>query len=155
MYIKAEGHITAQSCPLLREKVFERAETKPPVNHIYIDLSECTYMDSTFLGLLVGFSRHISSWGGKLEVQHADDVSLNLFRQMGMDRILSINKVDVPLPENMSNMQNSNSLTADEILSAHEELMSISDDNKKRFLTLHEMLTKQAEEERKSGKSEN
>ncbi|MDR1748127.1 MAG: STAS domain-containing protein [Spirochaetaceae bacterium] len=150
LYMKAEGHITAQCCPQLKRKVFERIDIDPPVNHIYVDLSECTYMDSTFLGLLVGFSRHISARGGKLEVQHADEVSLSLFRQMGMDRILSINQVTVPLPENMVNMQNNSSLTADELLSAHEDLMSISDDNKKRFLTLHEILSKQVKEKKDS-----
>jgi anti-anti-sigma factor len=147
LYIKAEGHITAQVCTQLKRKMTEQLESDSPITHIYVDLSECTYMDSTFLGLLVGFSRQVSAAGGKLEIQHADEVSLSLFNQMGMDRILSINKIDVPFPQDMVSMPNVGSPTADELLSAHEELMSISDDNKERFSTLHQILSKQVQAE--------
>ncbi|MDR2897442.1 MAG: STAS domain-containing protein, partial [Spirochaetaceae bacterium] len=130
LFIKAEGHITAQVCPQLKRAITDRLESAPPVTHIYVDLSECTYMDSTFLGLLVGFSRQIAAVGGKLEIQQAGEVSLTLFKQMGMDRILSINKTDVPFPSDMANLQNGSSPSADELLAAHEELMSLSDENK-------------------------
>ncbi|MCK7487363.1 MAG: STAS domain-containing protein [Bacillus subtilis] len=57
IFIRAQGHVTAALCSDLKSRIFERLEAKPPVETVYVDLSGCDYMDSTFLGLLVGINK--------------------------------------------------------------------------------------------------
>jgi anti-anti-sigma regulatory factor len=57
LYIRAEGHVTAALCADLRFMIFERFDAEPKVKGMYVDLSECTYMDSTFIGFIVSLER--------------------------------------------------------------------------------------------------
>ena len=65
IYIRATGHITANSCSELKSRVFGRLEAKPPVDAVYVDLEHCEYMDSTFMGLLVGFNKRFLRFAEK------------------------------------------------------------------------------------------
>ena len=59
VYIRAFGHITAAACGTLKARIFERFESSPSPDNLYVDLSSCEYMDSTFMGLLVGFNKRL------------------------------------------------------------------------------------------------
>jgi len=65
LYLRAQGHITASLCADLRGMVFSRFEKTPQVENMYVDLSACDYMDSTFMGLLVGFNKRLVKAAGK------------------------------------------------------------------------------------------
>ena len=65
IYIRAQGHVTASLCPELKSKAFARLALKPSVQAVYFDLSTCEYMDSTFLGLIVGINKRFKASGGK------------------------------------------------------------------------------------------
>ena len=57
IFIRAQGYLTASLCPQLKARAFARIEQLPLVKAIYMDLGPCEYMDSTFLGIVVGINK--------------------------------------------------------------------------------------------------
>jgi anti-anti-sigma factor len=152
LYIRAEGHITARYCSEIKHIVFTRLDTEPPVNGIHVDLQDCSYMDSTFMGLLAGFSRKLKKLtGSRLTVQNLHDTCRSLLKAMGMLPLLDILDTPMPFPEPLLECTEAEQTTAEDILFAHEELMDISDENKEKFSVLHQALSDRIERE-KAGK---
>lgn len=147
IYIKANGHITAQICFGLRQRVFERLDRIPKITGIYADLSSCAYMDSTFMGLLIGFNKKFSHLKNKkLCIIHPSPESLSHLTDLGLDAILAYCDEDIPFPEDMEMISQKEKISAEFILKAHENLIEISEDNRKRFKIVKELLTKQIKE---------
>ena len=144
IYIRANGHITAQICFGLRQRVFERLEKIPKIKAIYADLSTCEYMDSTFMGLLIGFNKKFNHLENKkLYIIHPSPESLSHLSDLGLDDILGYCDEDIPFPEDMEIISQKEKISAEFILKAHENLIEISEDNRKRFKIVKELLTKQ------------
>ncbi|MBN2440873.1 MAG: STAS domain-containing protein [Spirochaetales bacterium] len=144
IYIKAQGHITAQICFGLRQRVFDRLDAFPKIKGIFADLSTCEYMDSTFMGLLIGFNKkfnHIDN--NKLCIIHPSPESLAHLSDLGLDDILAYCNDDMPFPKEMEIISQKEKISAEFILKAHENLIEVSDDNRKRFKIVKELLTKQ------------
>ena len=143
LFIKASGHITASICFGLRQKVFTRIEHQPEVLAIYADLSQCEYMDSTFMGLLIGFNKKLfNHTHTKLEVLHPSKESQDHLADLGLDKILNYSNNQVNFPENMDLISEKENLSPEFILKAHEDLIEISDDNKNRFQLVKDILEK-------------
>lgn len=144
LFVRAEGHITAQQCPEIKERIFTRLEKQPNITHLHVDLAMCTYMDSTFLGLLAGFNRKLKTISAEtVEVQGANEECTALLEATGLYRIMSVNKTHTVFPDDMENMQTNKTISPEMLLEAHENLMNLSDENKTRFSTLHSILTQQ------------
>lgn len=149
IYIKAKGHITAHICYGLRQKVFDRLTQKPKINNIYTDLSSCEYMDSTFMGLLIGFNKKLFNlFKKKLCIIHPSPESLSYLTDIGLDKILSYSNKEIPFPENMAIISQEDAISPEFILKAHENLMELSEDNRKQFKIVKELLTKQINKNR-------
>ncbi len=56
----------------------------------YLDLKECTYLDSTFLGTLAGLGSKLRASGGKLNIVNASARNMELLQNLGLDRIFTI-----------------------------------------------------------------
>ena len=144
IYIKANGHITAQICFGLRQRVFERLDRTPKIKAIYTDLSTCEYMDSTFMGLLIGFNKKFNHLDNrKLCIINPSPESLSHLTDLGLDDILAYCDEKVPFPEDMEMISQKEKISAEFILKAHENLIEISEDNRNRFKIVKELLTKQ------------
>jgi anti-anti-sigma factor len=141
MFVKAQGHVTAARCPELKARIFARLETAPAVSAVYFDLSGCEYMDSTFLGLIVGANKRFKALSGRtLRVLHANPTCLGLLRTIGVTRLVEISNDEVPFPQSMETIGPGPRATAEFILDAHEQLSEISDENRARFTTLTKAL---------------
>ena len=58
---------------------------------VYVDLSQCRYMDSTFIGLLVAIDKKLQKGsGGRLHVVQPSAECLDLLRQLGLQEFLVI-----------------------------------------------------------------
>ena len=144
LYIQAEGHITASLCSDLRSMVFTRFDGQPAVVAVNVDLSTCSYMDSTFMGLLVGFNKRLAKIGaGRLRIIKPTTQARELIEGLGLLPLVEIVDERVIFPENMINIIKTTATGADLLLKAHENLMELSDENKKRFATLHSVLKNQ------------
>ena len=131
IYIKAAGHITANNCHILRKRIFERLDTDPPVKEIYADLADCSYMDSTFIGILIGINKKFKqSCGKKINIVCPSMECCKLFEGLGISKLLHMEDTNVNLPQDMEIISQHRKPSADMLLNAHEELMKISDENK-------------------------
>ena len=145
IFMRARGHVTALVCPPLKAVVFERLEGAPQVEKVYLDLADCEYMDSTFLGLIVGtqkrFARLSASGERRAMVLFGvNDACKGLLRTIGVIGMVEISEEAFPYPGDLPRLSGENRASARFLLDAHEELSGLSDENRKRFSTLTSVL---------------
>jgi len=144
LYLQAQGHITAALCADLRGLVFARFEQTPGVEAMWIDLSACEYMDSTFMGLLVAFNKRLArARGKKLTLVQPSAVARDLLEGLGISSLVEIIDEPVAFPPGMKNIVKTTASSAELLLSSHENLMELSEENRKKFSGLHGVLKKQ------------
>ena len=141
-FITASGEIRATLCYPLRETLLSRLEESSDVPAVYVDLAQCTYMDSTFIGLLVAIDRRLQKGsGGRLHVMQPSTECLQLFRQLGLQELFVLDPVPAQPPAEMKELTGAAGRPgADFILRAHEELMETSEEARKKFGLLREQL---------------
>lgn len=141
-FITARGGVRATLCYPLRETLLARLEESSDIPAVYVDLAPCTYMDSTFIGLLVAMDRRLQKGsGGRLHVMHPSRECLDLLRQLGLQEILVIDQGPTQPPDGMKELISSAGRPgADFILRAHEELMETSEEARKKFGLLRDQL---------------
>ncbi|AEJ19495.1 STAS domain-containing protein [Gracilinema caldarium] len=148
LYLKGEGHITAILCADLRELIFNRFEQGHPLEAFYIDLSACDYMDSTFMGLLVGFNkRMLKLMKKRITIVCPSSTAKGLMEGLGLTSLVDILEDPVPFPKDMININQTKTANVDLLLHSHENLMELSEENKKKFAALHSVLKNQKEQE--------
>ena len=144
IYARATGHVTALVCPPLKSAVFGRLDAEPAVEAVYLDLSSCEYMDSTFLGLIVGtqkrFGRLPGAGGKMIVLLRVNDACQGLLRTIGVLGMVELSEAEVPFPADLQRLSGEARSTARFLLDAHEELSRISEDNKRRFAALTSVL---------------
>ena len=141
IYIKANGHITASLCPVLRSKVMDRLNSSPILEEIYIELEHCIYMDSTFMGLLISFNKILKAKSNKsITLLHIAKECESLLKTIGILKLFTVSSENIRFPLVMENLVPDKSTSIDLLLDTHENLMEISDENKKRFANLHAVL---------------
>lgn len=80
-------------------KAFYLQLLKEGVHRFIVDLGACTYLDSTFLGILLGLGLKLKEASdGRLNILHASSRNLELLRNLGLDRLIHIEGADA-VPE--------------------------------------------------------
>ncbi len=140
-FLMARGNIRASLCFPLREALLAQLETAD-VPAVYVDLSECRYMDSTFIGLLVAIDKKVQKGsGGRLHVLRPTAECRDIFEQIGLKNFLLIEERDMQAPEAMAVLSpNAEKPGADFILRTHEALMETSEEARRKFALLKETL---------------
>jgi anti-sigma B factor antagonist len=88
-FIKVVGRGSFQNSGCL--KAFYQQLLKEGVRRFVVDLDACTYLDSTFLGILLGLGLKLREIGaGLLHILNASPRNLELLRNLGLDRLISI-----------------------------------------------------------------
>lgn len=109
--------------------------------NLTIDLGACEYLDSTFLGTL---NEIVMSRPDAVQLQRVPAKIQALFDELSMDAVLShMSLVNDPLPEDMKPLQRVEVDTTTHgarMLSAHETLSSLSEENRELFLDVVESL---------------
>ena len=136
--VRVEGRASFQNSSCLRDFISEmlaRGKTR-----FVLDFQRCASMDSTFLGVLAGAAIELrkSSPSGSLVVSRVGQRNLELMRNLGLHRLLTIDsgdfslsfqKCDTPLePKACSEVEN-----ARMVLEAHENLVSADEGNRSKF----------------------
>ena len=86
VYVQVVGRGSFQNASHV--KSFCEETVKSGVSHLIIDLKECTYLDSTFLGTLAGVGLKLRTVaGGTLEVINASPRNAELIQNLGLDRL--------------------------------------------------------------------
>jgi anti-anti-sigma regulatory factor len=88
-FIKVVGRGSFQNSGCL--KAFYQQLLKEGVSRFVVDLDACTYLDSTFLGILLGLGLKLKEAGnGLLHILNANPRNLELLRNLGLDRLINI-----------------------------------------------------------------
>jgi len=141
IYIKATGHVTAAYCPELKSRCFARFDEKPPVRSVVLDLSECEYMDSTFLGLIVGLAKKLKSASDRrLVLAAVSEICIGLLRTIGVLKLVDIADLEPGFPSSLDRVGRGATTTAQFLLDTHEELSSLSEENRAKFSALSSIL---------------
>ena len=142
-YLKMVGDMKYTECvslddfldKMLKEKVFK---------DVIIDLSDASWLDSTNLGLLAKISRYTLSNYDKKPILYSTDEDINqLLDNMGFNNFFNIiNKLEKKnLDYNeLESLKACRQGMKKIILEAHENLIELSDENKKRFKNIVNVL---------------
>jgi anti-anti-sigma regulatory factor len=88
-FVKVVGRGSFQNSGCL--KAFYLQLIKEGVHRFVIDLDACTYLDSTFLGILLGLGLRLKNAGaGLLHILNASPRNMELLRNLGLDRLIHI-----------------------------------------------------------------
>jgi anti-sigma B factor antagonist len=94
-FVKVVGRGSFQNSGCL--KAFYLQLLKEGVTRFVIDLGACTYLDSTFLGILLGLGLKLRESGkGLLNILNASSRNLELLRNLGLDRLIQLSGGSLP-----------------------------------------------------------
>lgn len=91
--IEIAGEIDVYSAPKVREAVLDTIADGR--SSIVVDLSACSFLDSTGLGVLVGGLKRVRAHDGSLRLAGAQERVQKVFRITGLDRVLPLHP-DLP-----------------------------------------------------------
>jgi anti-sigma B factor antagonist len=145
-FVKVVGRGSFQNSGCL--KAFYQQLLKEKVDRFVIDLDACTYLDSTFLGILLGLGLKLRAAGnGLLHVLNASPRNLELLKNLGLDRLIHIdakrvemNGVSESAFKEMPCPVPTKAEAAPTILEAHENLMEFDPRNVPKFKDVVEFL---------------
>lgn len=136
--IRVEGRASFQNSGCVRDFITEmlgRGKTR-----FVIDFQRCASMDSTFLGVLAGAAIELrkTATEGSIVLTRVGQRNLELMRNLGLHRLLTIDAGDFPLsfqncdralqPKSGTEVEN-----ARMVLEAHENLVSADETNRSKF----------------------
>src|SRR5687767_11105118 len=136
--VRIDGRASFQNSSCLRDFVSEmlaRGKTR-----FVLDFQRCASMDSTFLGVMAGAAIELRKLNpnGSIVVSRVGQRNLELMRNLGLHRLLTIDAGDFPLsfqkcdtplePKACSEVEN-----ARMVLEAHENLVNADEGNRSKF----------------------
>lgn len=135
VYVRVEGLGNMKSAPVLHS--FLAKARDEGVKSVYVDLSGCAGMDSTFMGLLVGNAQAFTEKGGRLAVVKPNELCLRLLRQLGVDEVVTVvAEVEVPSAEYVD-IDGATAVDikarTDLVRQAHQNLASLNPENRSKF----------------------
>lgn len=145
-FVKVVGRGSFQNSGCL--KTFYLQLLKDNVDRFVIDLDACTYLDSTFLGILLGLGLKLKAAGnGLLHILNASPRNVELLKNLGLDRLISIDAKRVDLNgvagqklEALECPTQTKAEAGPTILEAHEALMEFDPRNIPKFKDVVEFL---------------
>lgn len=133
-WVRVNGRGTFQNSTGLKE--FASEMTKRGHREFIVDLKDCELMDSTFMGTLAGIAMRLGA-DGKLHVTRPNARCRQVLRNLGLDRILSVeDEAPVSAPgEPLRDAEGNPPREAkrETIIEAHENLVAADPANAVRF----------------------
>jgi anti-anti-sigma factor len=149
-FLAARGSIRANLCFPLRESLLAQLEKGRAAPAVYADLSQCEYMDSTFIGLMVAIDKKLrKTSGGRLHLLRPSPACREILSQIGLLTYLLVDDGPAEMPLHMEEVVPAGDRPGAEfILTAHEALMETSEEAKKKFGLLKDMLERKLRKEK-------
>jgi anti-sigma B factor antagonist len=96
--VSVSGEVDLFTAPEFKRRVM--APIAAGVDHVIVDLTETTFVDSSSLGVLIGAHRRLKSHGGRLVVACDGEEIVKTFRITGLDSVFSlVDSVEAALGE--------------------------------------------------------
>ncbi len=151
-FIKSIGHMTANLSFPIREYLYHLIDNSNNSMEIYIDLSETGYMDSTFMGLLVGVEKKTSKkFNTHLSIVNASPKAIEYLENLHLNKLLRMYKMEIPVDvifcvfndEFKVSERNKTQI----IFDAHQALSEICAENESEFKSLQAILKTKLEQD--------
>lgn len=148
--IKVIGKGTMDYCSDLFMYLSEKIETES-IDDIYFDLSSSTYLDSSFIGVIISVQKKL-----KKKYRESDVIILNpsdkvkdILENMGLLEVIPLQEENkfknINLNEEIQKKLEKNYESIKLLLESHQNLMELSSENRKRFALVEELLKKELE----------
>lgn len=136
--VRITGRACFQNSVCLRDFVTEMLQQGK--KRFVFDFTQCTSMDSTFLGVLAGIALELKKRGdgGSLVLSRMGPRNLELVRNLGLHRLLTVDAGDFPMGFDKCNTplpcrDQSELEHARLVLEAHENLVQADESNRSKF----------------------
>ena len=86
--VSVSGEVDLFTAPTFKQRVM--APIAAGVEHVVVDLTEATFVDSSSLGVLIGAHRRLKSRGGRLVVACNNEAIVKTFRITGLDGVFRL-----------------------------------------------------------------
>lgn len=136
--VRVRGRACFQNSACLRDFVMEMLHQKR--TRFVFDFQECTSMDSTFLGVVAGIALDLKKLpeGGSLVLARMGARNLELVRNLGLHRLLTVDAGDMPVNSDGAGKplpcyDRSELEHARLVLEAHENLVVADESNRAKF----------------------
>jgi anti-anti-sigma factor len=147
IFIRVTGRGSFKIAAPMKQYIAEVCEHEP-VQIVVIDLKQCIGMDSTFMGVLAGLSSRLTKNEQALELINLSEKNVNLLATLGVDRVLSLysNTHGHTIPDqdtqSVQTGQASQKEMAETMLTAHEKLVQVCENNLPKFESVIDLLKK-------------
>ena len=117
-----------------------------------VDFQECSSMDSTFLGILVGLAMKLRKFedDGRLTLINLQGRNLETVQNLGIHKIADVNPDDLSSDDrdldDLENKEDRDSVGSETICQAHKTLMGLNERNSKMFYDVVNFLERQKED---------
>ena len=150
--IRVEGRGSFKVCPPMKQFIHQVINTGS-ADRILIEMSHCSGMDSTFMGVIAGIACSVKSNPEfAFKLINLSEKNMKLLVTLGVDRVVdysrSASEEEQALLNRLSNAsetleadQSSTLETARTTLEAHETLVDINPDNLSKFKSVLEYLS--------------
>ena len=147
VWVRIQGKGSHQNSRELKAFVQHQVETSGG-QRVIVDLSFCTGMDSTFMGMLTCIAGRLDNAGGALHVIHAAGRNGELLRGLGLDEIFTVDDNEErlngsgPMPEcaALEKEDCSKSERTEICLECHEALVAADERNAPKFHDVIELM---------------
>ena len=149
--IRINGRGSFKTSPPMKQFI-QRVMAAKSANRILIDMSDCSGMDSTFMGVLAGLSFHMKDTPGfTLKLTNLSEKNQKLLTVLGVDRVVNYSPTSTceeqelmasPCDETQAlEPDSANTLDAAKTtLEAHKTLVNINPENLVKFKSVIELL---------------
>ena len=141
-FIRVKGNASFACAPPLRELAKKLASE--PFTGLKIDLEECTWMDSTFMGMLAMLGLNAKKKGVPAEIWNASEQNEKLLCGLGLQKVFAFLNGTFGCADDAAAA--SNACTAESnarnVLDAHQTLMDIDEGNVQKFEKVVEFVKK-------------
>ncbi len=151
--IKVTGKGTMEYCSELFQFLSDKIENEN-IENIYFELSETTYLDSSFIGVIVSVQKKLKKMQkGNLILLNPSEKSKEIMSTMGLLEIMPIQEdhtfKNIEVSGEIKKRLEKNYKDIQVLLESHQNLMELNSENRKRFSLVEEMLKKELEKEKK------
>ena len=135
VFVRSLGLANMKNAPML--DAFLQAEIVEVATTVCVDLSACNGMDSTFMGLLVGYSQQLTRTGGRVVVVNPTEQNRRLLDMLGVSTVLPVVVQEVPLQLDFVSLPAGVAMNPaqriDLVRKAHQNLVALTPANQARF----------------------
>jgi anti-anti-sigma factor len=132
-YVRVGGRGSFKGGPALKQ--FGMAALDRGCRRIVVDMTACTGMDSTFMGVLAGLALTARKKKGELVLRAVSDKNTTLLRTLGLSQLVTMESAagtPVPEVEVLETTADKRTLT-ETMLNAHETLVAVLPGNLPKF----------------------